>query len=200
MNARIRQAMMAAGTMAILFGSVSCGNVARTGRSPMMLVVVLLTAAPTGVPVLSDVQRMVGTPPVATVDSDLAVVTFRAILKDPNPPTLPATPSPLNAITLSRYHVEFVRTDGRKTPGIDVPYAFDGAITAVVAGSDTTPETFELVRAQAKLEAPLRALVNQGGLVEISTIAYVTFYGQDQTGNDVQVTATIGVTFADFPG
>ena len=200
MNARIRQAIMAAGTMAILFGSVSCGNVARTGRSPVMLMVVLLTGVPTGVPVLSDVQRMVGTPPVPTVDNNLAVVTFRAILKDPNLPALPATPSPLNSITLSQYHVEFVRTDGRNTPGVDVPYAFDGAITATVSGSDTTPETFELVRAQAKLEAPLRALVNQGGLVIISTIARVTFYGRDQTGNDVQATATIGVNFADFPG
>jgi hypothetical protein len=200
MNARIRQATAAAGTMAILLGSVSCGNVARTGRSPVMLVVVLLTAVPSGVPVLSDVQKMVGTPPVATVDSDLATVTFRAILKDPNPPALPATPSALNVVTLSRYHVEFMRSDGRNTPGIDVPYAFDGAITATVGPSDTTPETFELVRSQAKLEAPLRALVNLGGLLEISTIAQVTFYGQDQTGNDVQATATIGVNFADFPG
>jgi len=191
---------MAAGTMAILLGSVSCGNVARTGRSPVMLVVVLLMAVPSGVPVLSDVQKMVGTPPVATVDSDLAVVTFRAILKDPNPPALPATPSGLNVITLSQYHVEFMRSDGRQTPGVDVPYAFDGAITATIGPSDTTPETFELVRSQAKLEAPLRALVNLGGLVEISTIAKVTFYGKDQTGNDVQATATIGVNFADFPG
>ena len=143
---------------------------------------------------------MVGTPPVATVDSDLAVVTFRAILKDPNPPALPATPSGLNVITLSQYHVEFMRSDGRQTPGVDVPYAFDGAITATIGPSDTTPETFELVRSQAKLEAPLRALVNLGGLVEISTIAKVTFYGKDQTGNDVQATATIGVNFADFPG
>jgi hypothetical protein len=200
MNARIRQAMMAAGTTAILIGSLSCGNVARTGRSPVMLVVVLLTGVPSGVPVLSDVQKMVGTPPVATVDSDLANVTFRAILKDPNLPALPVTPSPLNTITLSRYHVVFVRSDGRNAPGVDVPYAFDGAITSTIGTGDSTPETFELVRAQAKLEAPLRALVNLGGLLEISTIAQVTFYGQDQTGNDVQATATIGVNFADFPG
>ena len=32
----------------------------------------------------------------------------------------------------------------------------------------------------------------------ISTIAYVTFYGRDQAGNDVSATASIGVDFANF--
>ena len=27
---------------------------------------------------------------------------------------------------MTRYRVEFRRTDGRNTPGVDVPYGFDG--------------------------------------------------------------------------
>ena len=43
-----------------------------------------------------------------------------------------------NFITVTRYHVEFRRTDGRNTPGVDVPYAFDGAGTVTVAESAAT--------------------------------------------------------------
>jgi hypothetical protein len=55
-----------------------------------------------------------------------------------------------------------------------------------------------LVRAQAKLEAPLLALRNQGGKVILSTIAEVTLYGTDQAGRDVSVVSKISVTFADY--
>jgi hypothetical protein len=54
------------------------------------------------------------------------------------------------------------------------------------------------VRAQAKLEAPLKALRNGGGAIAISTIADVTFYGTDQNGNTVSVTGSISVNFADW--
>jgi hypothetical protein len=58
--------------------------------------------------------------------------------------------------------------------------------------------TFVLVRAQAKLEPPLISLRGGGGQIAISTIAQVTFYGRDQTGNDVSVSGSIGVNFADW--
>ena len=48
----------------------------------------------------------------------------------------------------------------------------------------------------AKLEAPLASLVNDDTL--ITTIAYVTFYGRDQAGNDVSVAGSIDVTFGNF--
>ena len=57
---------------------------------------------------------------------------------------------------------------------------------------------FALVRAQAKVEAPLKSLAGGGGAALISTIADVTFYGKDQTGNDVAVTGSISVNFADW--
>ena len=46
-------------------------------------------------------------------------------------------------------------TDGRNTPGVDVPYPFDGALTVTALGRALTGD-FTLVRVQAKVEAPLR--------------------------------------------
>ena len=57
---------------------------------------------------------------------------------------------------------------------------------------------FVLVRAQAKVEAPLKSLRRRRRRRSISTIADVTFYGKDQTGNDVAVTGSISVNFADW--
>jgi hypothetical protein len=80
---------------------------------------------------------------------------------------------------------------------VDVPYPFDGAITATVT---TTPSTvgFTLVRVQAKIEAPLLALGGLNGAIVISTIADVTLYGEDLAGNDFATTASIGVDFTDW--
>jgi hypothetical protein len=93
--------------------------------------------------------------------------------------------------------VKFTRSDGRNTPGVDVPYPFDGAATGTFDSNGGTL-TFVLVRAQAKLDPPLKALRNGGGAIMISTIATVTFYGQDQAGNQVSVSGTISVNFADW--
>ena len=64
-----------------------------------------------------------------------------------------ATTSSRSTATASR----FIRADGRNTPGVDVPYGFDGAFTATVSGGEPTVG-FELVRHIAKEEAPLAAL------------------------------------------
>ena len=54
------------------------------------------------------------------------------------------------------------------------------------------------MRHTAKLEAPLLALRDLGGRIEIATIADITFYGRDLAGNEVAVTGSISVNFADF--
>jgi hypothetical protein len=98
---------------------------------------------------------------------------------------------------VTRYRVDYRRADGRNTPGVDVPYGFDGATTGTISESQVTL-AFVLVRVQAKLESPLANLAGLGGAQAISTLADVTFYGRDQAGNDVQVTGSINVTFADW--
>ena len=65
MSARMRQLRMVAVMLAVGLASASCGDVARTGRSPSMLIVDSLEAASgaapgtKGVPLLSDVLTLV---------------------------------------------------------------------------------------------------------------------------------------------
>jgi hypothetical protein len=142
---------------------------------------------------LSDVITVVDTN--ETFFNDLAQVTFSLGLKDPGPATGATSPTPNQFITVDRYHVRFIRADGRNTQGVDVPYEFDGAFTVTVGGG-TTQAGFTVVRNVAKREAPLLALRSNG--VILSTIAELTFYGRDQTGHEVVATARASIDFANF--
>lgn len=134
---------------------------------------------------------------VPTVFEDLAQASFRLGMKDPGTTETPTTPSTSNFITITRYHVTFMRADGRNTPGVDVPYGFDGAVTLTV-GASAVSTAMTLVRIQAKSESPLKALIGGSGSGVISALAEVTFYGKDQTGREVSATGRISVTFADW--
>ena len=100
-------------------------------------------------------------------------------------------------MTINRYRITYIRADGRNTPGVDVPFPVDGAVTATLRPTPTVVP-FEMVRHQQKLEQPLRSLASFGGRLFISTIAEITFYGADQVGNDVQAKATMSVSFSDY--
>ena len=190
-------------------GAVGCGQQNTEGRSPSYLLIDTLQGASGATPaafggtldsdVVTNVSTTVGTQEVLapTVFEDLGQVKLRMALKDAGNGMAVAAPTPVNAVTVTRYHVAFRRSDGRNTPGVDVPYGFDGAATGTI-GSDGGVLTFALVRAQAKLEAPLMALRNGGGAIVLSTFAEITFYGQDQNGNAVSVTGSISVNFADW--
>ena len=192
----LRVAALAVMGISTLVGS-GCTNAQLAGESPAYLMISKLEAtaglsSQTFTNVLeSDVLTKGG------VVEDAGRVTFSLGLKDPGSAATPAQPSSTNFITATRYHVQFVRSDGRNTPGVDVPYAFDGAATITVNGGGGQA-TFVLVRAQSKLEAPLKNLRGLGGAIVISTLAQVTFYGQDQAGNAVSVTGNISVNFADW--
>lgn len=135
-----------------------------------------------------------------SIFEDIGRVTMRMALKDVTSPTGPTTN---NFITVTRYRVEYHRTDGRNREGVDIPYAFEGGGTFTV-GDQAVSHGFVLVRLQAKLEQPLIALRYDGpisflgGQIAINTIADVTFYGKDQTGTDVTVKGSISVNFADW--
>jgi hypothetical protein len=141
----------------------------------------------------SDVLRSNG------VFEDIARITTRVTLKDPGTAENAASPSPANFITVTRYRVVYKREAGRNTPGVDVPYPWDGGTTfTTVSGIQTND--FVIVRAQAKLEPPLFALRGLGGSVIISTVAEITFYGHDQAGQGVTAQATMQIDFADWAG
>lgn len=193
-----------------LAGSASCGRINNDmGKAPSYLFIEQLTAASGAKPdifsnvlqsdVITNVKVQIGTEQVLspTIYEDMGRAVLRMSLKDAGSANQPTNPTVINWITVTRYRVVFKRSDGRNTPGVDVPYAFDGAATGTF---DTTGGTllFALVRAQAKLEAPLKALRAGGGDIAISTIAEITFYGRDQNGNDVNVTGMMSVNFADW--
>ncbi len=174
----------------------ACGTVVRQGRGSSYLIIDSLRAAaggPTAGTPDDTLQSDVITK--GTVYQDNGTVVLRLGMKDP---TSPVDPTTNNEITITSYHVSYARADGRNTPGVDVPYAFDGAITGTVKVTTALSVASPLVRAQAKLEPPLMALRGVGGSMLISTIATVTFYGHDQTGNEVSVAGTISVNFADW--
>ena len=210
---RVPQLTKKAAVLAVVaaaLGAAGCGEVARTGRSPAYLILDRLEGANGAIPdefstfVPSDVLTLVR----KTVDGqetrvptrfvDPGRVTLRVGLKNPGTVAVPTAPSPLNAITVTRYRVVFKRTDGRATQGVDVPYAFDGGMSMTIPEDQAAVGFFELVRIIAKSENPLVRLVNSGGVDGFSTIADVTFYGADQSGNEVSVTGSISVTFADW--
>ena len=178
--------------------SASCGSAVREGTGTSFLVIGNLEGASGAEPddfgglLQSDVITVVDNHP--TVFSDNGRVTLRLALKDPGPAGSPLEPTQNQAITVNRYHVRFIRSDGRNTPGVDVPYGFDGAFTVTV--TKESQATFELVRHVAKSEAPLGSLANN--FTVISTVAEITFYGRDLTGHEVSVTGHLTVDFGNF--
>ena len=168
----------------------SCGQIASNGTGPTFLIMQRLASAAGDQSLNSDVLPVGG---VAV--NDVGQATIRAAMKN----AISATaPSALNDVTITSYRVRYRRTDGQNREGIDVPYGFDGASTATISVGGTATVSFDLVRRQAKLEAPLRNLAGGGGLIIISTIAEVTFYGRDQAGNEVSVMGSMDVRFGDF--
>jgi hypothetical protein len=197
--------------LAAVGGGVSCGDVARTGRSPVYLIIGQLQGARGGgsaanqfaATLQSDVLTLITSPapcsatsPCPTVFADPGFVVLRFNPKDLGTAPIPPQPSLTNEVTITRYRVVYRRTDGRNTPGVDVPYGFDGGMTATIPTGGAVTVTFELVRHISKMEAPLIELVNNPNV--ISTIAEVTFYGHDQAGNELSVTGLMTVDFGNF--
>lgn len=180
-----------------LVSGPACGPLTESGRSASFMIIDNLRGAAGATPTAfgntlgSDVLTKGG------VLEDIGEVTIRLGLKDFGSPSAPNTPTQTNYITVTHYRVVYKRSDGRNTAGVDVPYPIEGGMTFTAVGG-ITAGTFVLVRAQAKLEAPLKALAGLGGAVVISTTAEVTFYGHDQTGVPVSAVGYITVNFADW--
>lgn len=210
MNAMSRRRIIGCALVALAVTVTGCGQYVRdSGRAPAQVVIQSLEAASGADPtkfsgvLWSDVVTNAIKPapcsaatPCPTVFADMGQVTMTLILKDPGQGASATSPSALNQVTFTSYHVSYRRTDGRNTPGQDVPFGFDSALTFTIPASGNATGVFEVVRHEAKLDAPLLAL--RDSQVIISTIADITFYGRDQAGNDVSATGSIGVNFGNF--
>jgi hypothetical protein len=216
----MRQLKILAATFGVTAASLSCGSVVRNGSSPMFLVVNTLHGAPgtpsgtpgsaSAGPLFSNVQNTATTsppcpaaiPPATTTTcqvsvSDGGVAQLALVQKNINTTGTTAAPSTNNEVTITRYHVTYTRADGRNTPGVDVPLAFDGVVTTIIPiGNTPVSVPFELVRIVAKEEPPLAALASSPTV--LTTIATITFYGQDLVGNAISATGTIQIDFGRF--
>jgi hypothetical protein len=205
----MRNAIRLIGLAAMIAASVSCGDVVRQGSAPVFLVVDLLQGIRGGPqtgtaanPLISDVITNLTTPapctpdtPCPTIFGDSGTATLRAPLKDIGA-TAALTPTTNNEVTITRIHVEYIRADGRNTPGVDVPFGFDSAVTGTILGGGTLTLGFELVRNVAKQESPLAQLRTSSNF--ISAIAKITFYGVDRVGNGIQTTGQLQIEFGNF--
>jgi hypothetical protein len=202
-TAKLSRFLALLGAVATSAAMAGCGGeFVSDSRSPVRLLVNSLEVGDQNT-LLSDVITLVTSPapcsetsPCPSVGNDAAVVELSLVLRDPGNPASPSAPSSLNQVTINRYRVRYRRTDSRNTPGVDVPYDFDSALTITVPASGIAEGAFQIVRHSAKEEAPLAALRFTGDI--ISTIAEVTFYGRDQAGNEVSASANIGIDFGDF--
>ncbi len=205
----MRNATRLLGFAALVAASVSCGDVVRQGSSPVYLVIDLLqgvrggpNAGTASGTLISDVITNVTSPapcapatPCPTIFGDSGTAVLRAPLKDLGA-TAALAPTSNNEVTINRIRVEYTRADGRNTQGVDVPYAFDGAVTGTITANGTLTLGFELVRNVAKQESPLAQLRTSSNF--ITSIAKVTFYGVDRVGNAISVTGQISIEFGNF--
>jgi hypothetical protein len=188
----------------LVAATASCGDVVRQGRSPVFLVMDSLTGSSGGHSsgfsgtLQSDVIVFLSAPAPCTperqcptVFSDTGQAILRLVPKD-----ISVAPTSNNAVTISRLHISFRRADGRNMPGVDVPYGWDGAVTATVLPGEARSISFELVRHVTKEEPPLVQLAVNPSIIH--TIADVTFYGVDQVGNAVTVTGNLSIEFGNF--
>src|SRR4030095_566437 len=110
--------------LGLVASSSACGEFTREGRSPAILVVRSLLVARGDTPddlvgnLLSDVQvlRTEPTPctetsPCPTIFNDVGEVSLSIVLKDQGTPGIGSAPSLLNTVTITRYHVDYRRTD-----------------------------------------------------------------------------------------
>jgi hypothetical protein len=172
--------------------TAGCGDFVRQDQTSGILIIDALEAASGAEDTLTFAGTLQSDVVTGGVFSDAGRVTLRVISKDLVHPIRPS-----NAVTITRYLVTFRRTDGRNTPGVDVPHPFDSALTFTVgSASSGTTQSFELIRHIAKLEPPLLGLRNNP--VIISTVADVTFFGRDQAGRETSTTGSIGVQFGNF--
>ena len=172
----------------------SCNPIEDDSRSASMLLVdnVLGTDAEgkSGNFLQSDVVLTSG-----SIKADSATATLRAETLDPDP--LLGT-SPYNDLVVTRYLVSYTRTDGRNSPGIDVPYPFEGSMSTVVKAGSTASVSFVIVREVAKMEPPLIRLVDIGAEQVLTCTAKVEFYGHDVTNRTVKATGYLTIYFANY--
>lgn len=178
---------------------VSCNPISDDTQSSSLLIILTLTGTDiedNDVNFLqSDVVQIDTDTGESFVTGDTATVTFTAKLLDPNSEL---TPSQYNDIQVTHYSIQYFRTDGKNTEGVDIPYSYTGSLSALVTIDSTVQVAFIIVREVAKLETPLIELRDGTEEGAITVTAKVEFFGHDLANNKVKATGYMTITFANF--
>lgn len=151
--------------------------------------VLLLTGINDGAVLQSDVAGAAGT------SSDTVDVRVENHSKNPNIEQGRFT----DDIVIVRYEVRYFRSDGLGTQGVDVPYTISGNLSFEVRAQEGVNVPIEVVRNQAKLEAPLSNLIGGGGARIVTMFAQITLWAQTTTGVATNsATGRLQIDFADF--
>lgn len=124
-------------------------------------------------------------------EDDVVTVTFKSESRTAtDDPTAPRT-SPLNTIIFHTYHVTHQRSDSGPNPP-----DFTAGMNLTVPPDSEPQVDIVIVRAFDKHRSPLEELRDDG---EIFTTSSITFYGEDGYGNDISVSGSLAISFANFP-
>jgi hypothetical protein len=160
---------------------------ASNGESPMVL---LLTDINAGSPISSDVRISSG-----TVCPDLVPVRIENHFKNP----LVDNTGYRGDIVIERYEVRYIRSDGRDVEGVDVPFRITGSVAQEIIAPGAATLQVEVVRRQAKVEAPLANLRGGGGPAVVTMFAEVTLHARSTIGQTTNpARGRLQIDFADY--
>ena len=98
-------------------------------------------------------------------------------------------------VLLDSYEIKYIRSDGRGTEGVDVPYRITGPLAVLVESEGEATFALEVVRRQAKLDPPL---TNIQQTTILTVTAQITLFGKTTSEKRVTTTGSLQIDFADF--
>jgi hypothetical protein len=195
--------------LALILFTYACTQVEEdAGRTGSLLVVNSVTGfaggenGEEGTPLLSDTCDNSSSEPqdpdLCSVANDNAELEFGNQFLQIGPGAGLGGPTFLNDIVVNRYRVDYIRPNGRNTPGVDVPFGIDGTMNMRVPSNGTAAVSIVVVRHQAKKEPPLSNLDIEQGEEVLTANAQMQFFGQDLAGRTASALGFLEIHFANY--
>jgi hypothetical protein len=191
---RTKNSLKITAILCVFFFLLSCNPLEDESQSHSMLLVLSMTGTTIDGDDVSFHQSDVVIE--GAVHADTASVTLQAKLLNPQP--LVPQASQYTSIVVTRYVISYSRSDGQNTPGVDVPYSFEGSLSTLIEIDATVDIPIVIVREVAKLEPPLLDLRGGGDEIVLQVTATIDFYGHDLVNNAVKATGYLTIFFGDY--
>lgn len=191
---RTKDSLKIASILCVFFFLLSCNPLEDDSTSSSMLLILDITGNTIDGDEVSFHQSDVVI--AGAVYADTATATLQAKLLNPEP--LIPQASQYTSIIVTRYVVSYSRSDGQNTPGVDVPYSFEGSLSTLIEIDATVDIPIVIVREVAKLESPLFDLRAGGDEGVLQVTATIDFYGHDLVNNAVKATGYLNIFFGDY--